>query len=277
LQPLAETDWVRNGDATWVWHSADARATTVPSPSRPNDAAKGLLTSLVGGTTVEAPDVLAARFLAMRHQSTRLELRAAGYVTGRRAYELALVPRSSSSLIAEVTIAVDAATGVPLQVSVHSRGGTVAIDSRFTSLTFTRPAASNFRFHPPPEARLENGATVGSVPGNTGGDAGGEREHRRREGIAADVQSVLGAARTLTGVTTVGNGWNEVVVASGFEPWQLGNVARRGESISGSFGQGQLVRTPVFSVLIIDGGRVAAGAVTADRLESAATVARAGG
>jgi hypothetical protein len=33
----------------------------------------------------------------------------------------------------------------------------------------------------------------------------------------------------------------------------------------------------VFSVLIIDGGRVAAGAVTADRLESAATVARAGG
>src|SRR5712692_6342084 len=27
LQPLAETDWVRNGDATWVWHSADARAT----------------------------------------------------------------------------------------------------------------------------------------------------------------------------------------------------------------------------------------------------------
>ncbi len=272
LQPLQETDWYRTADVTWVWHSDDVRVTKVQNPSAARDAPGGLISSLAGGGTVESPDGLAARFLALRGQSTRLVLHAPSHVTGRAVYELGLIPETSTSLVTEVNIAVDAATGLPLRVSVNTRSGVVPIESRFTSLTFRRPAPSNFTFRPVPEARVVDGATVSSAPEQFGDR---RREHQREDAVA-DVQSVTGVDSTLLRIATAGQGWDEVVALSGFRPWRVEQLARTAESVTGPFGTGQLVRTPVFSLLILPGGRIIAGAVTPAGLESAAVMGGAG-
>jgi hypothetical protein len=266
LRPLEETDWYRIGDATYVWHSNELRATKVPSPSV-QAGASGLITSLASGGTIESPDGMAARFLALRDQSTRLVLHAPAYVAGRPAYQLGLIPQTSTSLITEVVVGVDAATGLPLSVKVHTRSGTVAIESKFTSITFKRPAATNFSFTTPPEARLTDSTQVSRTPDYSGD---WRREHQRAEALA-DVQSVSGIDQALLKLATTGQGWDETVAVSGFSWWRLDRLGNTAKAVSGPYGNGRLLETPAFNLLILDSGRIVAGAVTPEGLVPAAT------
>jgi hypothetical protein len=265
LQQLEETDWYRNGDLTYVWHSRQSRVTKVENPTTTPDAT-GLISALAGGGTIESPDGMAARLLPLRTQSTRLALREPTYVADRPAYQLALIPQTPTSLVIEVRIAVDAATGLPLKVAVHTRSGTVAIESKFTSITFKRPAASNLAFTPPPEAKVADGASVTAAP-----DFSNEQQQRDRERTVGDVQSVKGVDQTLLRLGTTGDGWNEVVAVSGLSFWRTDNLSRTAKPVSGPYGTGRLLETPVFSLLILPNGRIVAGAVTPAGLEPAAT------
>jgi len=266
LQQLEETDWYRNGDVTHVWHSRRSRVTKVESPSTPPDAS-GLITSLAGGGTLESPDGMAARFLALRAQSTRLVLHTPTYVADRPVYQLGLIPDTPTSLITEVTIGVDSATGLPLRVQVHTRSGTTAIDNKFTSIEFKPPAESNFAFTPPPEAKVTDGATV-SRERDFSGDWQKERD---RERAIEDVQSVNGVDDTLLRLATTGDGWDEVVAVSGISFWRMEDLTRTAKSVSGPYGSGKLLETPIFTLLVLDSGRIVAGAVTPAGLEPAAT------
>lgn len=266
LQPLEETDWYRQGDATYVWHSRRSRVTKVATPDTPPDAS-GLITSLAGGGTIESPDGMAARFLALRGEDTRLVLHAPTYVADRPVYELGLVPQTGTSLVTEVTIGVDAATGLPLKVSVHTRSGVTAIESKFTSIKFKQPAASNVAFKPPSDAVVTDGAKV-SREGTFSGDFRAERE---RQLALQDVQSVTGVNDTLLRLATVGKGWNEVVATPGLSFWRMEDLARTAKTVSGPYGSGKLLQTPVFSLLILADGSIVAGAVTPAGLEPAAT------
>jgi hypothetical protein len=266
LRPLEETDWYRVGDATYVWHSTESRATKVPTPNV-QTTASGLITSLAGGGTIESPDGMAARFLALRDQSTRLVLHAPTYVADRPAYQLGLIPQTPTSLITEVILGVDAATGLPLSVAVHTHSGTVAIESKFTSIAFTRPAPTNLSFAAPPEATVTDSTQVSRTPDYSGD---WHREHRRAEALA-DVQSVSGIDQALLKLATVGQGWDETVAVSGFNWWRLDRLGNAAKSVTGPYGNGRILETPVFSLLILDGGRIVAGAVTPRGLEPAAT------
>lgn len=266
LQQLEETDWYRNGDVTNVWHSRRSRVTKVQIPRTPPDTS-GLITLLAGGGTLESPDGMAARFLALRGQSTKLVLHAPTYVADRPAYQLGLIPDLPTSLITEVTIGVDAATGLPLRVQVHTRSGTTAIESKFTSIAFERPAESNLEFTPPPDATVTDGATV-SRERNVSGDS--QQEHDRQR-VLEDVQSVTGVDQTLLRLATVGDSWNEVVAVSGLSFWRMESLGRTAKPVAGPYGTGRLLQTPVFSLLILDNGRIVAGAVTPAGLEPAAT------
>jgi hypothetical protein len=265
LQQLEETDWYRNGDVTNVWHSRRSRVTKVQSPTTPPDTS-GLITLLAGGGTLESPDGMAARFLALRGQS-KLVLHAPTYVADRPAYQLSLIPDLPTSLITDVTIGVDAATGLPLRVQVHTRSGTTAIESKFTSIAFEPPAESNLAFTPPPDATVTDGATV-SRDRNVSGDWQQERDRQR---ALEDVQSVTGVDQTLLRLATVGDGWNEVVAIPGLSFWRMEGLTRAAKAVTGPYGTGRLLETPVFSLLILDNGRIVAGAVTPAGLEPAAT------
>jgi hypothetical protein len=266
LQDLEETDWYRQGDATYVWHSRRSRITKVATPTTPGDAS-GVITSLAGGGTIESPDGMAGRFLALRGQATRLVLHDPTYVADRPVYQLGLIPETATSLITEVAIGVDAETGVPLKVSVHTRSGTTAIEAKFTSITFKKPAASNFAFRPPAEAVVTDGAKV-SREQDFSGDWQKERD---RERALQDVQSVTGVNQTLLRLATTGGGWDEVVALPGLSFWRMDDLTRTAKTITGPYGSGKLLETPVFSLLVLGNGSIVAGAVTPAGLAPAAT------
>ena len=76
-------------------------------------------------------------------------------VAGEAAYQLVLAPKSPSSLIGQVRIAIDARHRVPLRVQVFARGAaSPALQIGFTSISFGKPAAANFAFRPPAGAAV---------------------------------------------------------------------------------------------------------------------------
>ena len=258
IKPLEETDWIRNGATAWVWQSRSTTAVRVNSPGGFDLPAQGVLTAVAGTSTpVPTPEELAARLLVLRDRATELSLGPPRRIAGRPAFDLVLTPRSASSLIARVEVAVDSSTGLPLEVSVQPRGGGRVIRDRYTSISFVEPAASNFGFRPPAHANVAEAATVNAATAVRGerDQQEGRRLHRRYFGGPPSI-----ALR--------GAGWDEVVVASGIDAWRFRDVLRAGTPVSGSFGRGLLLRTRAFSVIALDDGRVVAGAVTPQRLEA---------
>jgi hypothetical protein len=264
LQPLRETDWIRTSTGTWVWQSSATQAAYVPGANKLNLPALGAITSLVGETSVEPPDALASRLLTLQHAST-VSLGQPDYVSGRRAYELTMVPRSQASLITHVTIAVDAETGLPLRVAEYVRGqGSPIVDDRFQSVSYAAPAASNFEFHAPPNAQVLQAPTLGA--------ALEPPRHFRSDRPTPRSEQDRGEARSFQGPTSiriVGTGWDEVVVATGIPNFGLGDLFGKSTSVSGAFGHGLIARTSALTVLFLDDGRLAAGVVTPERLEAA--------
>ena len=82
---------------------------------------------------------------------------------------------------------------------------------------------------------------------------------------------MTGVDDTLLRLATTGDGWEEVVAITGLDWWRLDNLGRAAKTITGPYGTGQVLETPVFSLLILPSGRIVAGAVTPEGLERAAT------
>lgn len=259
IRPLEETDWIRNGATVWVWHSRSTTAVRVNSPAGFELPVQGVLTAVAGTSTpVPTPEELAARLLVLRDRSTALSLGPPRRIAGRPAYALVLRPRSASSLISRVEVAVDSTTGLPLEVSVQPHLGGRVIRNRYTSISFARPGAGNFDFRPPADADVTEAASVNTATADRG-------QRVRREGRGPRRRDFGGPPS----IALRGAGWDEVVVASGIEGWRYGGVLRVGTPVSGAFGRGLLLRTRAFSVIALDDGRVVVGAVTPQRLEAA--------
>jgi hypothetical protein len=259
IQPLEEIDWIRNGGTLWVWHSRGSRAARVNAPGGLDLPVHGILTAVGGSSTpVPTPEQFAARLLPLRDHATDLSLGPPLRIAGRPAYDLVLTPRSASSLIARVEVAVDATTGLPLEISVQPRAGGQVIRDRYTSISFARPEAGNFDFRPPPHADVTEAASVNAATADRG-------ERDGREGGASRSAAIGGTPS----IELRGAGWDEVAVVGGIEGWRFADVLRAGTPVSGSFGRGLLLRARAFSVIALDDGRLVAGAVTPQRLEAA--------
>jgi outer membrane lipoprotein-sorting protein len=267
---LAETDLVRNGRDAWLWtsgqntaqhwrlpaHAADKTASSSQSssPSSPSPS------SAESGT----PQQAARQALAAVSPTTKVTVDGTASVAGRSAYELVLAPRDSRSLVGDVRIAVDAKTSVPLRVQIHARGATgrPAFETTFTSVSFSKPSASVFRFSPPPGARV----TTSNVAPSNAEDTTRTADH----GSSPKV---------------IGKGWTAVVALSGVSlpagpgggehhgstaADQLSALTRAMTPVSGAFGSGHLLRTKLVTVLLLDDGRAFVGAVSPAFLEQAA-------
>lgn len=114
---------------------------------------------------VLTPLEAANRLLAMVGPTTKVTVPGTVTVAGRAAYQLSIAPRSSSSLIGQILIAVDAKTYLPLQLQVFARGSSSpAFQIGFTSLTLAKPAASNFTFTPPAGAKVKTVRLPATLP-----------------------------------------------------------------------------------------------------------------
>ncbi len=87
-------------------------------------------------------------------------------MAGRSAYQLVIAPRTDQSLIDQIVIAVDSKTYLPLRLQVFARGTSGPVfQIGFTSLTFGKPAASNFTFTPPAGAHVKTEKLAAELPG----------------------------------------------------------------------------------------------------------------
>ncbi|MGO4690040.1 LolA family protein [Glaciibacter sp. 2TAF33] len=249
LDQLAERDMIRNGSDVWLWDSSDRAAThvTLPAPGQRGSAEPQ---DSQAPAEAQTPAQLAKRLLAAVDPSTTVAVGADTRVAGRAAYTLLLDPRSSTTLVDSVSIAVDAETGLPLSVAVNARGQKdPAFELAFTALSLEKPAESRFSFTPPKGATVTE-QTLPTGPGT--GDAPAEHQ-----------------AGALPEPTVIGTGWDAVAaLPAGSVPPELTASPLFGQ-LTESVDGGRLLSTSLLTVLITDDGRVFAGAVPVQALRDA--------
>jgi outer membrane lipoprotein-sorting protein len=234
--PFAEYDVVRDGADVWTFDSASSDVTHLVLPEGQEPPVEGTTTPLDA----------AERLLSFVEPSTQVSVGTSAMVADRAAYELVLDPRDPGTLVDTVRIAVDGETDVPLRVQVFGVGQVEpAFEVGFTSVRFAVPDASVFAFSPPPGSSV----TERSIEPRSGGAA------PKPEGSATTGGSMP---------RVLGEGWTSVVALEGVTlPEQAaGLVGQLATPVEG----GRVVTSALVTVLLLDDGRVLAGAVPADRL-----------
>lgn len=263
-QSQSESDVIRNGSNAWLWES---NKNTVTHMAVPAHAAKAEPKSSAAPMT---PQQAASQVLAKVGPTTTVSVLSNTSVAGQAAYQLVLAPTSTSSLIGQVTIAVDGQNNVPLQVQVYAKhASSPAIQIGFNSVSFVKPAAANFAFSPPAGAKVVQ-QTSGSGTKSSGKDVASGASVIGQGWLAvADLpSSVLSSATASTPSSSsssspLGGDTNAVINA----------LLKSGTRVTGGWGNGRLLQTSLVSMLITDNGRVFAGAVTPTVLYDAATQA----
>jgi outer membrane lipoprotein-sorting protein len=265
-QSMSESDIIRNGSNAWLWESTQNMVTHVVIPAHPERQSAAAAASEPPLT----PQQAAQEVLAKVGPTTTVRVDSNVTVAGEAAYQLVLAPKSTSSLIGQIRIAVDGSRDVPLRVQVFAKGAkTPAAQIGFTSVSFVKPAAANFTFTAPA------GATVKTEQLGEGGPA---TQHAPKAGdvsmigqgwlsVADLPSSALTEATQSSGHPSSGSG------LSGDSDQVIGALVKSGTPVSGSWGSGRLIKTSLVSLLITDKGRVLVGAVTPQVLYAAAAQA----
>jgi hypothetical protein len=282
---MSESDVIRNGRNLWLWGSLANLVTHLALPA----AAK---TSPVASLPL-TPQQAAGQALTKTAGTTALRVDSNVTVAGEAAYQLVLAPKSPGSLIGQVRIAIDARQHVPLRVQVFAKGAaSPAFQIGFTSVSFGKPAAANFAFRPPAGAAvvqespgpsvnaagqaLASGVAAGSgvigngwlavadLPESALSSLAGSGPSARPAGPASGLfgHSSASAAPAPGGSGGAGLGIGTDVIFSA--------VLQAARHVSGPWGSGRLLRTPLISMLVTSNGRVLVGAVAPDVLYRAA-------
>ena len=256
LSSFGESDLVRHGSDVWAWTSSNHQAIhwTVPTPT--HQPAEHPLAEAVPMTPQQAAD----KALAALDPTTQVTDAGTTTVAGRAAYLLQLTPRSTTTLVGSIQIAIDGATHVPTRVQVFAQGSSApALSIGFTHFDPSTPSASAFRFKPGPGVTVKQGST--------------ETHAWSR---AQTPRSPMTHVTPVSQPKVTGTGWGTVVVAT-LPPdalaksgsGQAAGLLRTLPTVSGSWGSGHLLQGTLFSVLLTDDGRVAVGAVPPDQLYAA--------
>jgi len=245
---MSETDLYRNGDTAWLWQSVPDTVTKFTLPP-------GADTSMPDTKLPVTPQQAAGIALAAVGPTTTVGVNSNVYVAGRAAYELTLAPKDARSLIGQVRIAIDASNSVPLRVEVLARpaagppGSTAsspAITIGFTSVTFAAPPASDITFTPPSGAKITTDTPPSGDHGNHSGDVGT---------IGSGWLTVLKAPATALTAPAAAERNAPVSVNGGPGEEQAAIQAFLGSAteVHGAFGTGQLIKTALVNVLIVNG------------------------
>jgi outer membrane lipoprotein-sorting protein len=255
-QPESETDVIADGSKLWLWQStSDSVTEYLPSPGQVPQAEKQL-----PAAAALTPQQAANQVLQAVGQTTLVSVQANVMVAGEPAYQLVLAPKSSSSLVGRVVIAIDGKYGVPLRVQLYAKGASSpAFQVGFTALQFVTPSPANFDFTPPSGASVKV-VKLAQDSGKSGKSAGAEASGYGQYGkswltVAEFPQRDLtqgfgaGAAGGKQPDAYSANG-NGVGVSS---QELLNALLGSAKPVSGSWGSGTLVSTSLVSMLITNG------------------------
>lgn len=234
-----ESAVIRNGDELWTWSSEHQRAghATLSPAEREHPSA-----------TPGSPTEAVSRLLAELEPSTDVTTSGTGYVAGRPVYQLVLTPKDDASLVGQVRVSVDAAEFVPLGFRVIADDGSDAVTLAASSVDFSRPDDSIFRFSPPAGVEVKELTFGDDQP----------KDHPQPK---TDERPKLHGA-----------GWTTVAVAElgDHEPDQATRALLQSlPAVSGDWGSGRLLSTALVNAVITDDGRVAVGSVIPERLYAA--------
>lgn len=244
LDRLDERDVIATADdGLWIYDSGARSATHVTSTGGSDDP------DSTTPSEIPTPSSVAEKLLDSLDTTTTVAVGSNGTVAGRSAYELVLTPRADDSLVGDVTISIDGETGMPLGIDVTADGAsTPAFSVAYTSLDLSTPDASLFSFTPPAgtdvteKAIPADGHSDGTLPDGSGAE--GEPD-----------------------VTTTGSGWSTIVeLAAGDATSALDGL----DTITTPVDGGRVISSSLVNVLFTDDGRVFAGAVSVEALETAA-------
>lgn len=258
LAPGSETDVFHVGSQVWLWDSATRTAThsvLAPGASQAIGALTGPAPLSFAALT---PQHLADEALASVDARTSTVVRVGQAIADRATYQLELRPAVAvATRVGLVRISVDAREKVPLGVQIYPRGAAEpAVDVAFTSVSFKTPAPEYFQFTPPPGAPVSRGMQPVLQPPRTG-----QVNAESPDAAAGSGWASVSEYRTQPGAVTT-----EVAAISG--------ALRR---VSGSWGSGRMLDTPLVCVLVTDDGRVFTGEVGPAALYAAAGAAGASG
>ena len=293
LDRLGERDVYLGDDGAWIWDSREQSATHITVDQAALDALKAEAESHADearaqaeaelGAPLPTPEEVLDQALAKLDESTEVSVGTDARVAGREVYELVLAPRDDATLVGEVSVAIDADTGVPLAASVTAAGADEpAFSVAFTDVSFEAPDASVFAFTPPEGAQV----TEHQVPIPTvaeleqrkaagGPDAGAEGMPQpvvHGEGWSAVVELPASATGIGAGGVQGTDGPDAAEGADGAEGGEgLGDAAAMLDSLTQRVEGGRIISTSLVTVLFTDDGRVFAGAVTPEHLLAVAS------
>ncbi|MCG2802954.1 MAG: hypothetical protein L6311_12775 [Cellulomonas sp.] len=297
LGTTSEYSVVHDGTQAWSYSSSDQSVVHYTLSATDADRLAQAEQKAADGTVpvptdLPTPAKAASDLLAQVEQFSTVSLDAPTMIAGRSAYQLVVTPTSHTTLISRVVIAVDAATWNPLRVQVWSTQDTAApaLELGFTDVTFATPSDTVLSFSTPA------GATVKEVTVPLPTDAQLTERPTGHDGPGA--------------LTTSGSGWDTVVTLTGVPTSALmsgalasgslasaplaaataGSTTDSSGALADQFGSagagadpqalynalttkvdgGRLLSSSLVSVLVLDDGRVLAGAVPAATLTTAA-------
>lgn len=270
--PMAETDWIHNGHDAWSWDSTTQRVVhvTMPAPTasqspRTPDKADAAEPSKPAEQT---PEALANELLAQVDPTTKVTVQSPRYVADRPVYQLVIAPRSTASTIGQISISVDAATGLPIDVAITPAGATSpAFELGFTQLSFDKPSASEFAFKPPTGASVTESADPAALLA-----PGGARRHERGA-RSAPALAAPASTTAASDVLTSGTGWDTVAIlpaGSATQASGLTTLINSAPPVQMPGGTAHLLTTKLVNALFLPDGKIAVGAVTPDALQAAA-------
>ncbi|WP_385621982.1 DUF2092 domain-containing protein [Streptomyces sp. P8-A8] len=286
LDDTSEYSLIHNGDQVWAYdsksdqayHATEDRAGKDAGRDAGRDAGKKSGHPVPEGMPT-TPKALAEQVLKAAGPTTSVTVDGTAQVAGRDAYKLVVKPKQSGSTIGSVTIAVDAANGVPLKFTMlPSSGGKAIVDAGFTKVDFSKPDASSFTFTPP------KGTEVTEAD-----DA--KAEHKAGKGLGdlipgADAAQLGAGGKGAGNTKIIGEGWSTIAEittpgGTGIPSKASGDVPAEaqqfldalGDKVTGKFGSGTVFKTRVVNALMTDDGKVYVGAVTKDALVKAANSA----
>jgi outer membrane lipoprotein-sorting protein len=260
---LSEADVVHSGRDVWTYTSDTNSVSHSVLRSSSERTAQSQ-------TEKYSPTQAAAQLLKAIDPSTSVTVESNRRVAGRAVYVLALVPRDANSTVRKATIAVDAQHYVPLQVAIYGSGSQPAFRTGFSSVSFTRPAASVFAFRPPAGASIVKDPFGLSGPGGHGDRLGAPSAP---SGSAARAKTTSPAPRV------IGTAWTTVLeLHGGSGPASsigLGNATLHDLTTRVGTDGARLLHTALVNAVFLPDGRTFVGAVKPAALEHiAATTPR---
>lgn len=292
-------------DATQAWTYSSADDEVVHYALSPQDAARAqeLRATATPPADLPTPVDLGLDALERAREHATVGVDAATTVAGRDAYQVVVTPRSTTTLVGRIVVAVDAATWTPLRVQVWSSddAATPALELGFTDVSFAAPDDAVLTFSAPPGAAVRE-VTV-PLPD----------EATLAEGAPQDLSTLPtdpAQAPLPEGVSVTGTGWDTIVGLTDVDvaalvagdPAAVADLPQMDKDFGSQGAQelfeefapegdgppvdldtaalydqlttpvegGRALQSTLLSVLVLDDGRVFVGAVPVDALRTAA-------